>query len=72
MCSIVTVLIISGVIVLHLSNPLRRSETRIREDILKITPIGTSMDEVIEIIQNNEKWELFNISYERGYCGSLC
>ena len=37
-------------------NPLRRSEERIAQDVLQITPLGMHMDEVIEIIENHSRW----------------
>ena len=56
-----------GLIILsYLTNPLRRPEGQIREDILEITPIGTSMEDVIKIIENNKKWEAPRIFNECG------
>ena len=48
------------------SNQLRRSSEQIREDMLKLTPIGTSMDDVLEVITNNQKWK---IRYIREWVG---
>jgi hypothetical protein len=50
-----------------LLNPLRKSEEKIKESILKLTPVGTSLEDVIKIIENNKKWETRYISYEDGY-----
>lgn len=44
-------------VVTALSNPLRKSQEQITEDILKLTPIGMSMEEVVCVIENNKKWE---------------
>jgi len=41
-----------------LSNPLRKSDEEIRENLLKITPIGTSMEDVLKAIENNKKWKI--------------
>jgi hypothetical protein len=40
------------------SNLLRKSEEKIRDDILILTPIGSNMDEVIEVIKNNKEWQI--------------
>jgi len=59
--------LISVPIAIILSNPLRRSEEKIRESILEITPIGMDMEEVLEIIEKNKKWEVADIEHEYGY-----
>ncbi len=48
-------------------NPLRWSQGHIRNNTLKLTPIGTSMENVVKIIESKEKWKIDNINYERGY-----
>jgi len=55
------------IIIMMLSNPLRRSVERIRDDMLKLTPIGTNMEDVIAIIESNEKWKINYISESGGY-----
>ena len=55
------------IIVLLLLDPLRKQSENIREDVLKITPIGMSMEGVIEIIENRRRWEVRFICEERGY-----
>lgn len=50
----------------YLSNPLRKSEDKIRENILRLTPIGTNMEDVITIIQGDKKFGNVNISNEWG------
>ena len=49
------------------SNPLRKSQEHIRSDILKLTPMGTTMDDAIRAIKSNKKWKIDGISYENGY-----
>jgi hypothetical protein len=51
-------------VVVVLSNPLRSSNESIRTTMLKLTPIGTSMKDVVEVVEGNEKWE---ISSKRDY-----
>jgi hypothetical protein len=49
------------------SNPLRKSETYIREYLLKLTPLGTDMDDVIDIIKAKNKWKIFYVDNSIGY-----
>ena len=39
------------------SNPMWRSNDRIRLSLLKATPIGTSIEDVQNFIDSNEKWK---------------
>ena len=50
-----------------LINPLHRSETSIRNYILRLTPLGTSMEDTIKIVKNSNKWEVRSIDYENGF-----
>ena len=63
-CAIFAMFIIILIIVL---NPLRRSEEHIRGCMLKSTPIGTSIEDVLDAIEKKEKWQINYISYETGY-----
>ena len=54
-------------ILILLSNPLRKSNENIRKDLLKIMPIGTNMEEIIEQINKNKKWEIHYINNDKGY-----
>jgi len=49
-----------------MSNPMRRSEGHIGKNILKLTPIGTSMEEVLEYAEK-KGWEIWYVSYEFGF-----
>ena len=60
----ILVIIILGVVMMTLLNPLRKSEKGIRKDILKLTPMGSSMEEVIRIIESNEKWKNMYVNHE--------
>jgi len=52
-------MLIGGVkIFMVLSNPLRRAEEKIKSDILIITPIGTSIEEVVKAVEGKDKWEI--------------
>jgi len=39
----------------------------VRNHILRLTPIGTNMNDVIEVIDANENWRIWQISYEWGF-----
>ena len=52
------------------SNPLRRPVGVIRNDILKLTPIGSDMDDVLSVINRkvrSDGWRIMNISHISGY-----
>ena len=50
-------IILAAVIAMSL-NPLRRSNDNISANLLRYIPIGTSMEEVIRAIDNNDNWRL--------------
>ena len=59
--------IIVTAVIMVLSNPLRRSAERIRDDMLELTPIGMSMEDVLEIIESNDRWEIKFVSHDFGF-----
>jgi len=58
------ILIILLLICRIFSNPLRRSEATIAQNIIKLTPIGSSTEEVIKIIEYELKKEIYPISVD--------
>jgi len=70
---ILLVLAIIGGVLLMLSlismlyNPMLRPTPMIRCHILRHTPIGMDMEEVIEIIENNARWGSSMINRESGF-----
>jgi len=64
---IIVFAIVITVVIIMLSNPLRRSVERITADMLELTPIGTSMEDVLKIIEDRDRWEIGFISYEFGF-----
>jgi len=48
-------------------NPMRRPAPMIRSHILRNTPLGTCMEEAIEIIESNERWGTPVISRDSGF-----
>ena len=47
-------------------NPFRKSEDEIYKSVLEFTPIGMSMENVIQVIEGNKNWETAYINYEHG------
>ena len=75
-CICLIVLIIISLIAMWVSvlphitrslSPLGKPEAKIRETILEFTPLGMSMDEVINMIESNKKWKIDFINYDFGY-----
>ena len=55
------------VVIILISNPLWKSEARIATNLLHIMPVGTSMEDVISIVENHKSWTIRFISYDRGF-----
>jgi|GEM_PF-981483 len=53
---IVLLVIATAYTIFIFSNPLRRSEEAIRNNVLRQTPIGSTIEDVIQVIDNNESW----------------
>ena len=61
-----TLSIISSVVSM-VHNPMRRPRAMVESHISRITPMGTHIDEVIEIIRMHDDWHIAFINYERGF-----
>jgi len=48
-------------------NPMRRPAPMIRNHILRHTPLGMNIEEVIEIINNNDRWGTPSINRNSGF-----
>lgn len=64
---IAILLIVLIMVTVIMFNPLRRSKERIREQMLELIPIGTNMEDAIEIIDSNTKWDSVIINTNNGY-----
>jgi len=64
-CALLAIVLVA--ISISLSNPLRRSQEKIKESILELTPIGMGMDDVLKVIENNKRWEIRYVRYDFGY-----
>lgn len=53
-------------IVVNSFSPLKKPEEKIKESILKLTPIGMSIDNVIKVIEGKKEWTDLRKNYERG------
>jgi len=49
------------------TNPLRWPHKWVRNYILKMTPIGTHIDDVAALIASKERWNTYSINYESGF-----
>ena len=60
--------IILMVVLTMLLNPLfLRTENQIRNNLLTLMPIGTSINEVSAVIEETNNWRVMHSSSERGY-----
>ena len=59
-------IIIFFVVMALIINPLLRTEAGIRRYLLRATPIGTSMEEIIRVADDNARWTIRSI---RGNAG---
>jgi len=50
-----------------LTTPIRRPTNMVRRYILRITPIGTNINDVITIIENRGDWGTHSVDLERGF-----
>ena len=59
-------------IAFDLENPMRQSNEQIRADLLELTPIGMSIEDIVQVIASNEKWKVDYVNYDHGvYMGEL-
>jgi hypothetical protein len=65
LCFVVLVTIIP--MVMH---PYRRPQGMVRNHILRITPIGTDIEDVIDILQSRDDFGLLHIDFEGGFRAS--
>jgi len=54
------------IIIPMITTPMRRPEAMFRNYILRITPIGTNIEEVIQVIEARDDWGVPHIKYELG------
>ena len=64
---LVALVVIIPVFITFLVNPLTKPKGWIRKDLLKLTPIGTSIKDVINIAEINKIWEYYHINENNGY-----
>jgi len=50
-----------------IDNPIRRPSTIALNYVLRITPVGTHIDDVIGIVENHRDWRIRDINRERGF-----
>lgn len=63
---IAVIIVILVVVMAMIINPLLRTEAGIRRHLLRIAPIGMSMEDVIRIADNNRNWNTIRICEDAG------
>ena len=48
-------------------NPERWPQPLLQIYLLRLTPIGTHIDDVIEILEQHDSWGIWYVTYERGF-----
>jgi hypothetical protein len=59
----VIIAITLGIFLPFLVNPLRRTNNQVRNYILRITPLGTNVEDVIKIIEDKKRWKIQRVAY---------
>lgn len=62
---IIIIILVALIVVPMIINPIRRPRNMLRNHILRQTPIGTSMEDVIVFVDSNEAWGV-QINYDIG------
>jgi len=50
-----------------ITTPIRRPGPLLRLHVLRITPMGTHIDDVVAAIENRDDWNLGRVDFERGF-----
>jgi len=48
-------------------NPMRRPESMATNYVLRLTPLGTDIEDVVEIVSNHRNWSFRGVNYDRGF-----
>ena len=60
------ILVLAMVVISVINNPLMRTQRAIHRNLLSLTPIGTSMEEVLYIAEGNRGWTIRYVFEDRG------
>ena len=66
-CILIAFVLVRSVIPRLWPSPLRRPVEQIREDVLELTPIGMSKEDVIAVIEGHRRWSVRHISDRWGF-----
>ena len=61
----VVAIVILAVAIAVLTHPARGTEEQVRQRMLRLAPVGTNIEEVLEIIESNRRWKILN--FPRGW-----
>jgi len=53
--------------ILMIHNPMRRPPEMARNYVLRLTPIGMDIEEVIEILDGHRNWHVNSLNFSRGF-----
>ena len=67
-CRIIVIctIILLPVTLIMINNPLLRTDAAVRRHLLRVTPIGTCIEDVIRIANNRYDWTVENIRLDAG------
>jgi len=60
------IVLIAGILFILSINPLVKAPEKIREDVLKVTPLGTAMFDTIKTIDQQENWRIIECHMQSG------
>ena len=65
--SLFTLFVLVTVIIPMILNPARRPDNMVRNYLLNLTPLGTNISDVINIVEGRNDWDVRRIDHERGF-----
>jgi len=63
----IPIVIILWITALIIISPIRRPQSSVRKHILRLTPLGTNIEDVIDFIENRDGWQIHIVNYEQGF-----
>ena len=64
---LVSLLFVGLPVILATFNPMQRPRFMVRNSILRLTPMGTHIDEAIEAIESRSNWIVRFVNHNRGF-----
>ena len=68
-CTLVSLFTVAVLIcTISFINPIRRPQKLVEKYVLKEVPLGTSMVDAIDMVEDKSEWRINYVSKESGYC----